>query len=85
MFSPVLLATIAAMQEFPTAGSESIGPSPHRLERIGFVVQKTIDDKTIGGALTLLLRHGPVAWFEALGMQGSETGKPVRSDTIFRI
>jgi hypothetical protein len=65
-------------------------PSPSGLPLIAWSVsaslfKKTIDDKTIAGALTLLLRHGPVAWFEAPGMQGSETGKPMRSDTIFRI
>ncbi len=80
-----VLAIAAAAQDFPTAKPESVGLSSERLERISKTVQKDIDDKRISGAVTLVMRHGQVAWFKAQGMQDREAGKPMRPDTIFRI
>lgn len=76
---------VAAAQDLPTAKPESLGLNPERLDRITKTVQKDIDDKRIAGAVTLVLRHGQVAWFKAQGMQDREAGKPMRPDTIFRI
>src|SRR5260370_1328010 len=44
-----------------------------------------IDDKRIGGAVTLVARRGHVVWFKSQGMADLEAGKPMRSDTMFRI
>jgi CubicO group peptidase (beta-lactamase class C family) len=71
--------------ELPTAKPESVGFSTGRLERISTAVQKNIDEKRIAGAVTLVIRHGQVAWFKAQGMQDREAAKPMRPDTIFRI
>jgi CubicO group peptidase (beta-lactamase class C family) len=76
---------VTAAQEFPVAKPESVGLSSERLERIAKAVQKDIDDKRIAGVVTLVLRHGQVAWLRAQGMQDREAGKPMRPDTIFRI
>jgi CubicO group peptidase (beta-lactamase class C family) len=56
-----------------------------RLERIGKTVQRDIGDKRIAGAVTLVIRHGQVAWFRVQGMSDREAGKPMRTDSIFRI
>lgn len=80
----VFLTTVAA-QDLPTAKPESVGLSAERLERISKTVQRSIDDKRIAGAVTLVLRHGQVAWFKAQGMQDREAGKPMKTDSIFRI
>jgi CubicO group peptidase (beta-lactamase class C family) len=81
----LLFAIAAAGQELPTTKPESVGLSSERLDRIGATVQKSIEDKRIAGAVTLVMRHGQVAWFKAQGMQDREAGKPMRNDTIFRI
>jgi CubicO group peptidase (beta-lactamase class C family) len=81
----LLTAVAAAAQELPTAQPESVGFSADRLERISKAVQKDIDDKRIAGAVTLVMRHGQVAFFKAQGMQDRENNKPMRQDTIFRI
>jgi CubicO group peptidase (beta-lactamase class C family) len=81
----VSFAAALAAQELPAAKPESVGLSSERLERIGKSVQKSIDDKRIAGAVTLVMRHGQVAWFKAQGMQDREAGKPMQRDTIFRI
>jgi CubicO group peptidase (beta-lactamase class C family) len=86
MLACVLLAGISAIaQDLPIAKPESVGLSPDRLERINNAVQKGIDDKRIAGAVTLVMRHGQIAWFKAQGMQDREAGKPMKPDTIFRI
>jgi CubicO group peptidase (beta-lactamase class C family) len=72
-------------QDIPTAKPESVGLSSERLERIGTAVQHSIDDKRIAGAVTLVVRHGHVAWFKTQGMSDREAGKPMRTDSIFRI
>lgn len=81
----LLLAVVASAQDLPTAKPESVGLSSERLERITKIVQKDIDDKRIAGGVTLVMRHGEVAYFKAQGLQDREAGKPMRPDSIFRI
>jgi CubicO group peptidase (beta-lactamase class C family) len=80
----VLGATVLG-QEFPTATPESVGLSGERLGRIAGVVQKSIDEKRIAGAVSLVMRHGQVAWFDARGMADREAGTAMPKDAIFRI
>ncbi|MFN7996784.1 MAG: serine hydrolase domain-containing protein [Bryobacteraceae bacterium] len=72
-------------EDLPTASPESVGLSSERLNRIGNEVQRQIDQKRIAGAVTLVMRHGKVAWLKAQGMADREAGKPMRPDNIFRI
>lgn len=75
----------ALAQDQPVVKPETVGLSSERLERIGKTVQKDIDDKRIAGAVSLVIRHGQVAYFRAQGMSDREAGKPMRTDSIFRI
>jgi CubicO group peptidase (beta-lactamase class C family) len=75
----------AVAQDLPTAKPESVGLSPERLERISTTVQRSIDDKRVAGAVTLIVRHGKVAWFKSQGMLDREAGEPMRPDALFRI
>jgi len=81
----LLLCASAFAQELPTAKPENVGLSPDRLQRIGDAAQKSIDDKRIAGIVTLVVRHGRVAWFDARGLADREAGKPMQRDTIFRL
>jgi CubicO group peptidase (beta-lactamase class C family) len=85
LFCIFVIAGRANAQEPSIVKPESVGLSSERLERIGMVVQKDIDDKRIAGAVTLVIRHGQVAWFRAQGMSDREAGKPMKTDSIFRI
>jgi CubicO group peptidase (beta-lactamase class C family) len=80
-----VLIAAASAQDFPAAKPESVGLSSERLARIAATVQKDIDDKRIAGMVTLVIRHGQVAWFDARGSADREAGKPMRKDSIFRI
>jgi CubicO group peptidase (beta-lactamase class C family) len=85
VFFCVVVLSVAAAQDVPMAKPESVGLSSERLERIASTVQRSIDDKRIAGAVTLVARHGHVAWFKAQGMADREAGKSMRPDTMFRI
>ncbi|HEX4785914.1 MAG TPA: serine hydrolase domain-containing protein [Candidatus Sulfotelmatobacter sp.] len=80
-----ILSICALAQELPTGKPESLGLSPERLERIAATVQRDIDDKRIAGAVTLIVRHGHVAWFKSQGMMDREAAKPMQPDAMFRI
>jgi CubicO group peptidase (beta-lactamase class C family) len=87
---PVLLGIfflnlLAVAQDLPAAKPESVGLSSDRLERIAIAVQHDIDDKRIAGAVTLVARHGKVAWFRAQGMSDREAAKTMPTDAMFRI
>lgn len=87
---PVLLGVLflnllALGQDLPAAKPESVGLSSDRLERIATAVQRDVDDKRIAGAVTLVVRHGKVAWFKAQGMSDREAAKAMPADAMFRI
>ena len=84
-FFCALFLSAAMAQEVPVVKPETVGLSSERLERIASTVQRSIDDKRIAGAVTLVARRGHVAWFKAQGMADREAGKPMRPDTMFRI
>ena len=64
---------------------ESVGLSSERLDRIGSNIQKSIDEARIAGAVSLVARHGKIAYFKAFGMADREAKKPMQTDNIFRI
>ena len=80
-----VLSAAAGAQDIPSAKPESVGLSAERLDRIGAAVDKSIADKEIAGAVTMVVRHGHVAWFKAQGMMDREAGKAMSPDVIFRI
>jgi CubicO group peptidase (beta-lactamase class C family) len=81
----VLLCAASRGGELPSADPASVGLSRERLARIGATVQRDIDDKRIAGMVTLVIRHGKVAWFDARGYADREARRPMGRDAIFRI
>jgi len=81
----LVLSLCAIAQDLPAGKPESVGLSSERLERIGTAVQHDIDSKRIAGAVTLVVRHGKVAWFKSQGMMDREAAKPMAPDAMFRI
>jgi CubicO group peptidase (beta-lactamase class C family) len=81
----VLVLSASVAQDLPVVKPETVGLSSERLERISSAVERSIDDKRIAGAVTLVARRGHVAWFKAQGMADREAGKPMRPDSMFRI
>jgi CubicO group peptidase (beta-lactamase class C family) len=81
----MVLGRAGRAEQLPAARPESVGLSAERLQRIGATVQRDIDEKRIAGAVTMVVRHGKVAWFQAQGMSDREANKTMRTDSMFRI
>jgi CubicO group peptidase (beta-lactamase class C family) len=64
---------------------EEVGLSPARLGRIGDHLQRYIDAGKLAGTLTLVARHGKIAYFEPQGHLEIEKKRPVAQDSVFRI
>ena len=64
---------------------EKVGMSSERLERIGIVMRKLIDEEKIPGTVSLVARKGKVVHFEANGLRDVERELPMERDTIFRL
>lgn len=83
-----LILSLASCNQ-PTSISEpkpeDVGLSSDRLDRIRNVIEKSIAEDRIAGAVTMVARNGKIAYFEAFGMMDREAKKAMQTDTIFRI
>lgn len=62
------------------------GLSLDRLEHISRHLEENyIQPGKLPGAVTMVIRHGQVAWTRAQGLMDVERNKPAQRDTIFRI
>jgi CubicO group peptidase (beta-lactamase class C family) len=75
----------AAAATGSTAVPEDVGLSSERLERIASAIQKSIDDGRIAGGVSLVARHGKIAYLKAVGMADRDAKKPMQTDSIFRM
>jgi CubicO group peptidase (beta-lactamase class C family) len=75
----------AASSSRPLVSPDDASFASQRLERIGQTIQASIDAGRIAGAVSLVARHGKIAYFEAFGMADREAKKPMHPDNIFRI
>jgi len=64
---------------------EEVGLSSQRLARIRDHVQRYIDAGKVSGTLTLVARHGQIAYWEPQGHLELERRRPMQRETVFRI
>ncbi|MSP13574.1 MAG: class A beta-lactamase-related serine hydrolase [Chloroflexi bacterium] len=64
---------------------EEVGMSSPRLQRIGAHLQRYVDRQLLPGTVTLVARHGKVAYADCRGKMDLASDKPLQLDTIFRI
>jgi CubicO group peptidase (beta-lactamase class C family) len=80
----VLFAPAVDAQRLATASPEAVGVSTERLDRLHRGMQALVDQHQVGGIVTLLMRDGKLIDVKAYGAQDN-TGKPMQTDTLFRI
>jgi hypothetical protein len=56
-----------ASRDLATVPPESVGISPERLQRIDLNMKRLVDDGQVAGLVTLLERHGKVAYTGVVG------------------
>jgi len=64
---------------------EKVGMSTRRLNRNMPVLESYVDKGIIAGMSTVVSRKGKLVHFEQSGLMDKELGKPLATDTIFRI
>jgi CubicO group peptidase (beta-lactamase class C family) len=67
------------------AQPEEVGMSSDRLARLGEVLGADVEAGRIPGAVVLVMRHGKIAYFEAVGLENTRNGAAMLKDSIFRI
>lgn len=67
------------------AAPESGGFSRAGLGRLTAALNEQIAKKRLPGAVAMLVRHGKLAYFEALGLRDPASADAMRPDAIFRI
>jgi len=85
LMAAVALAVSGLGATIAMTKAEDVGMSAERLKRIHPMIQSHIDGKDFSGAVTLVARKGKVVHFEAQGNLDFESGKPMRTDTLFRL
>lgn len=67
------------------AAPESVGLSGPRLGKLSAALAAYVDNEQIAGTVTLVARHGRVAYLEAFGERDRAAESAMQTDTIFRI
>ncbi|MGH3373769.1 MAG: serine hydrolase domain-containing protein [Actinoallomurus sp.] len=73
------------VDSFVEAAPEDVGMSSAGLANVTRLVRDYVDEGKFPGAACLVARHGKVVHSVTYGDMDVERGKPVRTDTIFRI
>jgi len=81
IFSPTALWADA----FPIVKPSKQGFSSERLEKIGDLSQRYIEEKKIAGMVNLIARNGKIVYFDAKGSRGIDDPRPLQKDSLFRI
>lgn len=69
----------------PKASAENSGMSATRLDRIGTVLSKEIEQGRLPGAVVMVARRGRLVYQGAWGFQDPVKKTPMQTDSIFRI
>ena len=67
------------------ATPESVGMSSERLKRIDAFLQKSVDNKSIPGAVAIICRNGKIIYHKSFGMVDNMAQRKAKNDDIFRI
>jgi CubicO group peptidase (beta-lactamase class C family) len=81
----VLTSIGVSAQTLQRGSAAELGFSAERLERLNDTLAAYVADDELAGSVTLVLRHGEIAYLEAFGQRDREARSPMQTDTIFRI
>ena len=81
----IFYPTALLADSFPITKPFKQGFSSERLERIGNLSQRYIEEKKIAGMVNLVARNGKIVYFDAKGYRGLDDPRPLQKDSLFRI
>ena len=69
----------------PSADPSEVGLSKERLGRLDGMLQTMVDSGELAGVVTMLARHGRIAFVDVAGLRDIESKQPMTRESIFRI
>lgn len=78
-------STITSNFDWSLVRPEDVGVSSTGLKRAGALLQRYVDDRKLTGAVSAIVRHNKLIWYEAQGVRDVASGAPMRKDDIFRM
>jgi len=85
VWQPSPTASVVTSRDFSFVAPSEVGLSAERLKRLDDGLQAMVDDGKLAGVVTLLARHGKIAFVDVAGVQDIESQRPMSRDSIFRI
>src|SRR5437016_10958352 len=64
---------------------EKVGMTGAGLDKVRAAIQKNIDNKVIPGAVTAIVRHNKLVWYEAQGVRDAKSEAKMGKDDLFRM
>ena len=81
----LFLLSILLAQPLRQVRPEAVGMSSDRLDRLTQQMESYVLENQLSGGVTLVLRHGKIAYFDAFGYRDTESKDNMEIDDIFRI
>jgi CubicO group peptidase (beta-lactamase class C family) len=82
----VLVCAAAFAQPLPMANRpEAAGFSSSRLEKTRQSLKSDVDNKTLPGAVLVIVHNGKIVTYDAIGYQDRAQQTPMKKDSIFRV
>jgi CubicO group peptidase (beta-lactamase class C family) len=85
MFLIQFFPSFVSAQKIQVLSPESVGLSTARLNRIDTVINDYVNKGEIPGVVSIIARHGKVAYFKSFGMKDINARKRMSDDALFRI
>ena len=79
------LGHIAAATDLPRASPASVGLDQHQLDAITTTLKQDVANHILPGAVLVIVRHGKIAYEQAVGSRDPQANAPMTADDIFRI
>ncbi len=72
-------------EPFPSATPESVGLNPAKLQEATDLLNRSVAEKRVAGAVAAVARRGKLAYVHVAGVQDLETRAPMTDRSLFRI
>jgi CubicO group peptidase (beta-lactamase class C family) len=72
-------------EPFPSATPESVGLNPAKLQEATDLLNRSVAEKRVAGAVAVVARRGKLAYVHVAGVQDLETRAPMTDRSLFRI
>ena len=85
IFLALSIGTSTAQTRLPSRAPAAVGIDSQRLEKVGHLIDRFVQDGKHAGAAYLIMRNGVVVEWKQTGVKNTDDGSLIQRDTIYRI